>query len=173
MKNKGFTLIEILASLIILSIVLTIGVVAISRYIESSKETTYITQANKHIDNLIGKVTSREFSFRQTDTTYYVPIKCITPKDTDKSSFGAKIVSAYVVVTFDGESHKYYYTQRDSDNKGITLVDRKALDTKIINKDLKSINLSVGVGNRPLISRYPDNCNGALITTNATTRISE
>lgn len=55
MKNKkGFTLIEILAAIIILGVVLLIGVSAISDYIESSRKSSLIATANSYIEEVRG-----------------------------------------------------------------------------------------------------------------------
>lgn len=167
MKNKGFTLIEILASIVILGIVLMVGVVSVSRYVENSRQETYISQANKYIDNLIAKVTRRDYSFRQTDTTYYVPVTCIMDEQKIKTTFNSTISSAYVVVTNDGNNLEYYYTQLDQDKRGIRLTYRKSLDKKRIVTPYPSIDLFLGVGNRPYIARYAENCSSTVTNSSA------
>ncbi len=173
MNKKGFTLTEILSAIIILGIVLGVGVMAVSRYINDSKERTYITEANKHVDNLIALVTTRDYSFRQTDTTYYVPVKCITKDDVEKTAFGSKPQYAYVVVIYNGRENIYYYTERDLDNKGIELVNRKKLSTNLINHNLTSLNINIGIGGRPNIVIYPDDCSSNVTKTLAVSQLAE
>lgn len=158
MNKKGFTLIEILAVIVILGIVATVAVVWVSKYVEESREKAYIMNANKNIDNLIAKIAIRDYSFRKTDTTYYIPVKCISKDEKKESLLGSKIEYAYVVVTFDGKKNHFYYTQKDVDDIGIELVKREDLSVKKINYELTVSNLSVGVGTRPLIEIYPDDC---------------
>ena len=48
MKNKGFTLVELLAVIMILGIIMTIAIVSVSQYITSSRNQTY----TEHEDTL-------------------------------------------------------------------------------------------------------------------------
>ena len=50
MKKKGFTLVELLAVIVILSLVLVIAVPSVNRYIKQSKEKTYNTQISTIIE---------------------------------------------------------------------------------------------------------------------------
>ena len=50
MKKKGFTLVELLAVIIILSLVLVIAVPSVNRYIKQSKEKAYNTQISTIIE---------------------------------------------------------------------------------------------------------------------------
>ena len=50
MKKKGFTLVELLAVIIILSLVLVIAVPSVNKYIKQSKEKAYNTQISTIIE---------------------------------------------------------------------------------------------------------------------------
>jgi len=46
MKNRGFTMIELLACIVILGILSTIGVMAVSKYLKQSQRNTYLEFEN-------------------------------------------------------------------------------------------------------------------------------
>lgn len=51
MKNKkAFSLIELLAVVIIMGILLLIGVISVTEYISESRKDTYLTNARLHVD---------------------------------------------------------------------------------------------------------------------------
>ena len=49
-NNKGFTLIEVLAVIVLLGIIMSVAIVAISGYVEESKLKTYVNIAKEYID---------------------------------------------------------------------------------------------------------------------------
>ena len=100
MKNKkGFTLIEILAVIIILGILLIIAVPSISNYINDSRKHAYITTAKEYIKEAQKKVSSFEYEFYDRDTSYYIDIKNLPLESGGDSPFG-EWIQAYVVVTY-------------------------------------------------------------------------
>ena len=159
MKNsKGFTLIEILAVIIILGILMIIAIPAVTKYISGSKDTTYITTVNKLIDTAMGEVTGLEYSVSNENFTYYIPTKCLTTEnDRNESPYG-EFVQSYVVVTYNEGKNDYYYTGVDESGHGILLTYRDHLDESTIKTDLKSIDTSIGIGNRQYNYVYSVNC---------------
>ena len=52
MNKKGFTLIEVMAVLVILGVVLLIAVPSVSTYIVNSRKSNYYTTANSYVDTI-------------------------------------------------------------------------------------------------------------------------
>lgn len=103
LNKKAFTLIELLAVIIILGVLLLIAVPAVSRYIQESREDTYATNLSKFVDAVSPEVNSynEPYTF-STDEYLVVPIACLDLErgDSSKSPFGPYVkTKSYVVVT--------------------------------------------------------------------------
>lgn len=103
LNKKAFTLIELLAVIIILGVLLLIAVPAVSRYIQESREDTYATNLSKFVDAVSPEVNSynEPYTFA-TDEYLVVPIACLELErgDSSKSPFGPYVkTKSYVVVT--------------------------------------------------------------------------
>ena len=158
-KKNGFTLIEILAVIVILGILMLIAIPAVTRSIGESRDNAYISTADKFIESAIGEVTSFEYSVSNEDYTYYIPTKCLdTENDVTESPYG-EFVDSYVVVTNNSSKNDYYYTGYDESGHGILLTYRSLLEESIIKTDLRSIDTTVGVGNRQYTYVYSSSCN--------------
>lgn len=135
-----------------------IAIPAVTKYISGSKDTTYITTVNKLIDTAMGEVTGLEYSVSNENFTYYIPTKCLTTEnDRNESPYG-EFVQSYVVVTYNEGKNDYYFTGVDDSGHGILLTYRDHLDESTIKTDLKSIDTSIGIGNRQYNYVYSVNC---------------
>ena len=113
-RKNGFTLVEILAVIIILGILMIIAVPAVSRYINDSRKSTYILTAKEYIDMAKLKLSGFEYSFYDNDMAYFIPISEIPLEEEGNSPFG-EWQEAYVIVTYTkGEGWKYYWTSVDT-----------------------------------------------------------
>ena len=172
-NNEGFTLVEILAVIVILGVLMIIAIPSVTEYISGSRDNSFLTTVEKYIDAAIVEITNFEFSVNNEGTTYYIPTKCLEMEtDNNKSPYG-EWKESYVVVTHTPEKNQYYYTGRDSSNHGILLTHRDLLSTDEIKTDIKSINTGIGVGNRTKIVIYSDKCDGTRSESVATKKISE
>lgn len=125
MKNcKGFTLIELLATIIIVALLLAIAVPTISKYIDQSKRKVYIATARQYVDGAQKKVANLDFSFFDSDTTYYVHINNIELNNNKQSPY-AIWKDAYVAIIYDGISHYYYWISADESGHRINLTREK------------------------------------------------
>ena len=73
--RKGFTLVEILAVIIIVGIIMLIAIPAVTNYISDSRKSAFLSSINKYIDIAIDDVTSLEYSVSNPEYTYYIPKK--------------------------------------------------------------------------------------------------
>lgn len=156
-KRHGFTLIELLAVIIILGVLLIIAIPSVTLYIQSSRKDSYITTATQYIGGVRNKVNSAEWEMYDLNTTYYVPIKCVSLEKGGQSPFG-EWEEAYVVVTYDGTGYDYYWTSRDSSNMGVLLAYEHLLNNENVISGLKDINTSIGVGEREEIIILGNDC---------------
>ena len=138
MNKKGFTLIELLAVIIILGILMVIAVPAVTKYINDSRKSGYITSAKQLITGTRNKVHSGKLDVSEPNVTYYVPSSYIETENGHKSPYG-DLTESYVGISYDGNVYKYYYIGTDSTNTGISRpIDYDSLDTNDIEPDLTS-----------------------------------
>ena len=171
-NNKGFTLIEILAVIIILGILMVIAVPAVTEQISGSRKSSYITTAKKFIDATLDEITDMEYSVSSEDYTYYIPTECLKAQNGEKSAYG-NFLDSYVVVTYKDGKNYFYYTGVDDTQHGILLTYRDELEEDSIKSDLAAISTRVGVGTRNKIYVYSKQCNGKRTEYSATTHIDE
>ncbi len=134
MKNKnGFTLIEMLAVIVILGLLIAIAIPSISHTIEKSRKKAYIDNAIEYISSASQAIAKGEILIRNTNTTYYIHINNIrTEKGTKTSPYGGEF-DAYVVVTLD-ENNKFtfYWTSIDSGGHYVPITEEKDLKIESI-----------------------------------------
>jgi len=161
MKNKAFTLIELLAVIIILGILMLIAIPSVTNYINNSRKSTYVTTINELLKGTINKINSGELNLLDTDTTYYVPCTCIKLENGEAKSPYGKFDPAYVVVTFDGTNYHYYFTGKDVQNMGVpVLTSSDVLSKESIVANVSSIDTSVGIEGTSNVYVFSDECNG-------------
>ncbi len=171
-KRKGFTLIEILAVIIILGILMIIAVPAVTRHINDSRKSTFVNSAKKFMDAALDEVTDMEYSLTNPDYTYYIPTKCLNAQNGEISAYG-ELIESYVVVTYNNGKNDYYYTGYDDTYHGVLLTYRDILDEDRVESNIKGIDTTVGVGSRHYIYIYSSDCNKVGEKRNATRNIPE
>ena len=152
MNDKGFTLIEILAVMIIMGVILLIAVPSVSQSISQSRTSTYITEAKRFVEAARNLVETEQLKIISKDTTFYIPRECLPVEKGQESPFGTW-KAVYVVVTYDGYEHYYYFTSTDSKKRGIRLIYADKLDNDKVETDVSTINTRIGVGGRTKIKQ--------------------
>ena len=156
-NKKGFTLIEMLAVIVILGLIMSIAVTSVMNYIESSKRKTYISIANQYIAIAGEKFAKQDLVARDSNTVYYVHINNLnTEKGLQKSPYG-NWIDAYVVVTIDPKSNDFNYYWTSVDDKGfrVDLVEEANLKVNSIYvSDDFTINPNYPLGGRDKIVVY-------------------
>ncbi len=157
MNNKGFTLIEVLAVMVILGIVLMISVPNVSQYITRSRRSSYITDAKRYVEAARGEVETERMKITSKNTCYYIPRECIPVNKGQQSPFG-DWKGLYVVVTYDGKAHDYYFTSTDTTGIGINLTYVENLSELKLVKNKKAVLTDVCVGDRTSIKVIGSDC---------------
>ena len=157
-NNKGFTLMEILAVIVILGIIMVIAIPAISQNILDSRKSSYVTSVRKFIDAAREEVSTFNYKANNVNTAYYIPTKCLQTENGDSSPFG-DFLESYVVVVYNSNGiYDYYYTGRDETNHGFELTKSDEISTSNLKDNITSINTSQKVAGRDLIVVYSDSC---------------
>ena len=151
MKDKAFTLIELLAVIIILGILMLIAIPSVTTYINNSRKNTYVSTINELIKGASNLVNSGELNFNDTDTTYYIPVSALNTENALSSPYG-EFEEGYIVVTTDGESFEYYFVGKDETGIGTDKIIRSdIIDSNSINTNIGDISTDVGIDRRHTI----------------------
>lgn len=87
MNKKGFTLVELLASLLILSVLTTVAVSSVLRVVESNRQTEYIEDAKKFVSQVEYGIRGKKFPGFKKPTDANGGCIAISLKDIDTSDF--------------------------------------------------------------------------------------
>ena len=159
MKNKnGFTLIEVIAVIVIIGVVMLIAVPSVSTIIMNSRKKTYIVDANRYIEGAKNFINTNDLNLRDETTTFYIPKTCLDMDKSQESPFG-DWKDVFVVVAYDGYKYQYYYASTDTEGMGITLTHSSQLKNSSIKTNVNSISTEVGVGERDNIVIFANDCN--------------
>jgi len=142
MGNKGFTLIEIVAVVVILGVIMTIAVPAVSEQILSSRKSSYLSSVSAYAETIMGEYDMKSFgSYLYDDEIMLVPIKNISlDKGANmKSPFGNFLNNySYIVVAPENNSYTFYANFLDDAGYGINMVPVNSLEKNDIKKTNKS-----------------------------------
>ena len=156
-NNKGFTLIEILAVIVLLGMLMSIALVSLSKYVEKSKLNTYLTIAKEYMEIASIEIAKQELVVRDTNTVYYIHINNLEAEDDiSKSPFG-EWADAYVVVVIDFDTGDYHYYWTSVDEAGYrvdeTINSELTVNSIYVSNDL-TINPAYPIGGRDYITVY-------------------
>ena len=159
-KKRAFTLIELLAVIIILGVVMIIAIPSVTKAISSSRDNSYIATVKQAIGSAKTLVNSGEFNLYDTETSYYIPISCVETENTLKTPYG-DFSKAYILVTYNEDGFDYYYTGTDTASVGIKkIVKADDLDKKVIERNVNNddIHTDVGIDGRSNVIVFNDTC---------------
>ena len=151
-NKKGFTLIELLAVIVILGVLLAIAVPAVTKYINSSKKSTFISNVKQYADSARTDALAGVYQFpvSQNHATV-VGFGTIYPsleKGGKTSSYDAEwdTTKSFVIIVNSGEptapKYEYYIAAIDKAGYGIgNLVNSVASADYIEYNELKSDNV--------------------------------
>ena len=135
-NNKGFTLVELLAVIVILGLLMAIAIPSVTKYITQSRKKTLISSVDSYVTAVTTAVNDNEFgALSKQDTMYYIPVSnnesesCVALEKGGSDPFG-NWKEAYVVVNYDAEkySYDYYFTFYDDAGYGMALTEISKID---------------------------------------------
>ena len=139
-NKKGFTLVELLAVIVIMAILLRITIPSISSIIYDSRSILYVQDASTYVTAAKQLVTDQTFTIDDYDTTYYIHINNLTDQSKIRSPF-SEWLDAYVVVTLNEDGTKdYYWVSCDKAGWKIDLKEDKLLNQKDVYNGKKYVN---------------------------------
>ena len=144
-KKNAFTLIELLAVIIILGVLMIIAVPSVTSYISSSRKSAYVDTARQVIGSTRNMVNEGKLGMYDTSATYYIPTSCIKLENgSEAESPYGKFERAFVVVSYDGQGYDYYWTSVDDSGQGIKIITKLAdLDNDKLSSDLDGTDIVV------------------------------
>lgn len=139
MKNKGFTLVELLATLVILSIIMLVAVPSTSSVLDKNKKASIISDAKRLVALVESEIRNNDNVEIGSNQVMIFPFADIEDgsfeKDPDSKPYSA--ANSYVAVHKNTEyesdgttikSYKYdYYVQLIGEKRGISLAESRTL----------------------------------------------
>ena len=162
-KSKAFTLIELLAVIIILGVLMIIAIPSVTTYISNSRKSGYVNTAKAIMDGARNIVNEGKLEMYDPTVTYYIPNTCIPTENGQDTPYG-ELKKAYVGVTFNGKGYDYYWISTDTSEIGVNkLVRYDNLSEENIETSVKSSNIvqtieSTGIDGRSTIIILNDDC---------------
>ena len=157
-NNKAFTLIELLAVIIILALLMAIAIPMVSKYIEQSRKKAHITTASAFVDGLTREIVSNNVPLMMdSDTVYYIPFDCIPIEKGGTSPHGTWEF-AYVLMTYDYGNRNYYIYSKDSKGMGIEGVEVEKIKASDVKNILGIKDDLIEISGKTKSSIVPDSC---------------
>ena len=134
MNKRGFTLVELLGVIVILSIIMLIAVRNVISVLEKNKRENYLADAKKLIAQAEYEIRSSNIEKPSSTEILKIRLSYIGTSDVSKDSDGNKydVSNSYVVVVRKDGYLEYYVnlvTTVDGKNKGIKLANKNELDS--------------------------------------------
>lgn len=144
-SNKGFTLVEVIAVIIIIGIVMAISIPAVSRHMLDSRRSSYSNNMNAYTETIKGEYMEKEYGdFLEDDEILLVPIELIDLEKNEgkKTPFGEYDYDrSYVVIAPERSTYQYYISVVDSASKGMILVAKNKLNKSEV-KDIDTYDIA-------------------------------
>lgn len=117
-NKKGFTLVELLGVIVILSIVMLIAIPNITATLERSKRDQYLVDGKKMISLVEYEIRKGEINKPATGKWIKITLKYLATTDieTDPDGYNYSLTDSYVVVTRDQNGYLKYYVNLIADH---------------------------------------------------------
>ncbi len=161
--KKAFTLIELLAVIIILGVLMIIAIPAVTSYISDSRKNAYVDTSKELIAATRTKINEGKLNTYDMDVTYYIPSKCIPTETGEQSPYG-EFTQAYIGVIYEGNNFKYYWISNDTSGQGIKKItayndlDKDNIEAGIKDSEILETIESTGIEGRKTIKILKDDC---------------
>lgn len=155
LNNKGFTLAEILAVMVILIVLLGMATAGYTKITLESQKSAFVEEAKVQVKGVRLFIESEDIEIEDEDTVYYFNYRLGV--DSSESPF-EQWEDCYVVVTYDSSSEKntYYWTGLDKDNWGIKLDKEAEYLTKedVVHKEMTEVTTTASIDGRTKVMIY-------------------
>ena len=120
-NNKGFTLVELLAVIVIMGILMMAAMPLVLNQIQNSKVKSVVSSIDSYVKTVMGEANYLTYDFTAENTIFAIPIECIALEQGGEQALGQWLHAnddywAYVLVQYDSEAptYKYAFTFKDS-----------------------------------------------------------
>ncbi len=143
-NDRAFTLIELLAVIIILGVLMLVAIPSVTVYISNARKNAYVDTAREVIAGARNLVNEGKLDTFSPDTTYYIKASCIKTenggKDGATSPYGSFVDDeTYVIVTYNESDFDYYWVSRDTAGQGVPEpIEANDLDIEDIKSGIES-----------------------------------
>ena len=140
-NKKGFTMIEILAVIMIIGILITIIVPSVTKYIHNSKKDNYKSSLKNMVSTVNDEVIYDQIYDFDEETEYFImPLVCVELEkgDSTKSTFG-KYNPTYSFIIVEATENGYSYKVQSIDDKGYGTYLIKPEEIKIEEVDINKL----------------------------------
>ena len=139
--NKGFTLVELLAVIVILGLLMAIAIPSVTKYITQSRVKTLVSSMDSYITAIVTEVNDGGYKFSDSTKVFAIPIECVALEKGGSNPFGNwhqanSAYWAYVLVHYDSTNYNYEYGFTFKDDAGYGLY--PTLNSKIENSMVKT-----------------------------------
>ena len=145
-KKNGFTLIELLTVIVIMGILSTIAIPAVTTYISKSKKSAFVTLANSYVDSVRASIISDVFDPpKEPNDVTIVNIDMIElDQKNEQSPYGVDwvIPKSYVAVVNEGDiispKYVYYFAGQDVNRNAIPLTKISDITEKSVTNEARN-----------------------------------
>ena len=160
-RRVAFTLIELLAVIVIIGVLMLIAIPSVTNYINESRKNAYVNTAKQYIKGATNLVNSGDLDVYDPGITYYIPSTCINLETGGESPYGGEFSPAYILVTYDNNSFNYYWMSRDNQSIGVknpTLSDDIKTKSIVSGVNAEDIKTDIGIDGRDQYLIFNEDC---------------
>lgn len=142
-KKNGFTLIEMIAVIIILGIIMVITVPAVQKYILNSNRASYAADIQAFIENIKAEYEMNDYGqLVKEDEVMIVPIEHIEFEkgQSEESPFGAYDMSrSYIMIIPERNGYQFYANIVDANGIGVSMQTSSEISQDTIQENLSPV----------------------------------